>query len=241
MKNFLLSSVCFFLLLSCKTNAQETEHNSVGEIVPSDSTIVIFEDSLSLAKDETFKFLVTHTIHYNNEDESILNINLYKKIGNSWNYTQNVKETLSGISDPEIEMIDINKKGLIDISFKCALAGRGYNEIRKHYVFDKATQRLVAIKNSPEHPNLTYNEDLDCFESHIAFGGYASTFFQLEVDSLREFSSIEMYDRHRIVSVTDKKGLRTIISKIPYDLDDEDADLAYGDYDYRLLRKYKDE
>ena len=244
-KYIFLLMLCFIGSLSCKTKngnqaiGKDSNTNEVSEIARGDSTDLIFQDSLTINKNNQYKFEVTQTYVSKGDIKSLLRISLFKKNNSDWTHLQTSTDTLVEVQNTDVELRDINNDGLLDLNFVYALAGRGYNDLRKHYILDNKQSRLVAIKNSPQYPNLTYNENLDCIESHIGHGGYTTVFLQLEADSLREFASIDLYDNERIVSVADKNGQKNIIDKKPYRLDNEDADMTYGDYDIRLLKQYK--
>lgn len=57
-------------------------------------------------------------------------------------------------------------------------------------------------------------------------------------DSLVEYASIEIYDSMRTVKIVRLEGLVEIIDRMKIDSLNEDYDVLYGEYDYRLLKKY---
>lgn len=240
---------CFIIIsvllstVSCKTNNTNTDSNTDANIedqtITNDSVSVVFQDSTNIGKKGNYKLEITQTYFENDDINTLLNITLFEKTPNGWQYIQNVKDSIQDVFNIDVELTDINNDGLLDFSYVYLLALRGFNDVRKHYIFDGKLNRLIGIKNSPQYPNLIYNEDLDCIESHIGHGGYTTVFLQLDNDSLKEFASIDLYDNKRIISITNKEGEETIISEISYDLDNEDSDMTYGDYDILSLKKYK--
>ena len=212
--------------------------NPIGKVKQEEPFELVFMDSTTIDKKGNFKLEIAEYADSLNE---IVNISLFEKQQGNWVSIQQINDTLDeemhGRLDPDL--IDINGQGWIDLNFKYLLPFRGANEVRKHYLFDRHAKQFTPIINSIDYSNLSYNEELDCFQSCAVFGGFATIFFQLDSDSLREFASIVMSDGQRVVTVTDKEGYQSIISEIPYDLESEDRDTAYGDYDISTLSEFK--
>lgn len=241
-----LISIMLLALFSCTNRTSVGSHsdiqNTTNQTVVHDyqngdvNASYLFVDSTNVGQKGKYKITVEGLIDGAKMD---LKMNLSEKTPTGWKTVQEITETVLDLSDPDIELADINNDGFMDLRFKNMLAGNGYNELRKHYVFDKSNMQLKPITNSDNYPNLYYDPDLDCVVSYAVSGGYSSTFLVLEADSLREFASIVLSDNQRTVSTRNKQGVITILDKSDYNLDRPDADLTYGQYNYLSLKKYK--
>ncbi len=114
--------------------------------------------------------------------------------------------------DPELK--DFNNDGLKDLTYISALAGRGANELRRLFIYDKKKDELINIKNSEEYPNMLYNKDLDCIDAWRFYGDATSTdFLRIEGDSLKPFASVETIGIDRKVYLIDKNGKEKLLRK----------------------------
>lgn len=149
-------------------------------------------------------------------DSIYVEIKLYKKDSSKWKLVQNFNFLKDGILACDIEIKDYNNDGLNDCTFKSAIAARGANEIKKLFIFNEKEGKLTFIKNSEDFPNLQYNEDLNCIDAFRVFGGTQSVFAKIEGDSLKEFASVELFDKKITIITTAPDGSENIIRNETY-------------------------
>lgn len=112
--------------------------------------------------------------------------------------------------DPKVE--DFNNDGLKDFTYKSNVAARGANEIRTLFIYDKAKNELVHIKNSEHYPNLAYNKKLDCLDAWLFHGATTTVFLRIEGDELADFASVDT-GAELVVTLRGKYGRREISRK----------------------------
>lgn len=138
------------------------------------------------------------------------------------------KDRVTGCN-PVIE--DFNNDGLRDFTYQSNVAARGANEVRKLFIYDKATDELLYIKNSEEYPNLAYNKELKCPDAFAVHGATTTMFLRIEGDVLKEFASVGTGDE-RVVTVTDLTGLERVIRREKMDPDNfEEIYRRFATYD----------
>ena len=148
------------------------------------------------------------------------------------NHYSFINEAITGL---ETTISDFNNDSFNDMTFVSATAARGANEVRRLFIYDDKKQKLIAIKNSEEYPNMLYNKQLDCIDAFLVYGGCSTVFLKIEGDSLRKFANVECFD-DLTVSTYNKKGVEKIIYK------KTDVNENYVRYkNFRPLKQYDDD
>ncbi len=135
------------------------------------------------------------------------------------------KDTLTPC-EPKVE--DFNNDGLKDLTYISSVAARGSNEVRTLFIYDKAEDKLVHIKNSERFPNIGFNKKLKCIDAWLFHGATTTVFLKLEGDTLQEFASVDT-GLDRVVTVTDKDGKSRVLSRKK--MHEDDIYTRYSDYD----------
>lgn len=131
---------------------------------------------------------------------------------NEWKLKQTFDFEKYGSMPIAAKLEDFNNDSFNDFTYESALAGRGANEIRKLFIYDKKSDELIYIKNSEEYPNLQYNKELDCLDAWRFYGGTTTTdFVKIKGDKLKEFASVKTLEDKREVFVIDEKGKKTLL------------------------------
>jgi hypothetical protein len=146
----------------------------------------------------------------------------------SWNTPQTfsfIKKD-SPPCDPEIK--DFNNDGLNDLTYWSDSAFRGANERRTLFIYDRATDKLIHIKNSNEYPNLEYNEKLDSLTAWHFHRATSTTFLRIRGDILEEFASVSTGDE-LVANVIDMNGRTRQLSRKKMHF--EDIFTRYSTYD----------
>lgn len=191
-KSILIVFIVFLCFLSITTANTHSEYQQLVVNSTQDTTNFVFQDSLHIG--ECGKYKVQIKQEYLDDSESLLSINLYEKNIESWMLIQSLIDTTYDVQNIDVMLNSLNANVWNDLSFQCALAGRGANEIRKYYLFDKENNEFVSIKNSPDYPNISYDADSNCFMSVGYSGTIMIEFLHLEEDSLVSFGSSELDD-----------------------------------------------
>lgn len=202
----ILSLLIIILVLACA--GREDKMLTPATVIESKIESTILEehyvDSLLIGKKGGYKL----DFRKYRDDSVYVNINIYRKNGAEWRHVQNFNFLKDGILSADVEIKDFNNDGFIDFTFKSAIAARGANEIRKLFIFDRAGEKFVYIKNSEDYPNIRYNKDLDCIDGFRVYGGCETVFARIDADSLKEFASVELFDERLIVTTTDESCKR---------------------------------
>jgi hypothetical protein len=200
----------------------------------SDAEIIeTFLDSTNIGEKGNCKIEI---IKYRIYKDAYVIVKFYTKEANGW-LNQNTylyKSTFLEGLDPKIS--DFNNDKLNDITFISLDAARGANEVRRLFIYDKQKKELTSIVNSESYPNMLYNDELDCIDAFLVYGGCSTVFLKIEGDSLKEFAKVDNYDNYRKVYEIDKLGNEKLIKKEPLDTGD-----IYARYkNFKPLEEYKD-
>lgn len=146
-------------------------------------------------------------------DGNVVEIKFYSLIENKkWKLKQTFEfEIHSSVRfDPKFE--DFNNDGLKDFTYQSDLAGRGANDIRRLFIYDRKNDELVYITNSEEYPNLMYNKQLKCLDAQRFYGGTVATdFLKIDENRLIEFASVVTLGNERKVYLVDKNGKEKLL------------------------------
>ncbi len=89
---------------------------------------------------------------------------------------------------------------------------RGANVPRKLFIYEKATDRFLYIKNSDDYPNLYYNKELNCINSWMLHSGVSTAFLRLRDNRLVQFAGVDLYGHGELdVYTVNKYGHSSII------------------------------
>jgi hypothetical protein len=207
-----------FLFLTCQTrNEKAIPVNPVIEtvqpVVTSSLPVNItqqeefFVDSLHIGRKSLNKIEVKRFI---SNDSIFVLIKFYSKQKGLWklrNKFQFEKDALTGC---DTKLSDFNNDGLNDMTYISAVAARGANEVRRLFIYDKNTDKLIYMKNSEDYPNMHYNKGLKCIDAFLVYGGCSTVFLRINGDNLTEFASVELADG-LTVTTYDKNGKEKII------------------------------
>lgn len=212
---FYLGLIIFFLL-SCQnrqdknvtSNNNTTEINST-EIVSTDTVQLeeVFIDSTTVGRKKLNKVEV---FKYRTIDSNYVDIKFYTKQADNWKLNQTIHFLKDGVIGCDTKLSDFNNDGLNDMTIVSAVAARGANEVRRLFIYDKKTDKLVEMKNSENYPNMLYNKDLNCIDAFLVYGGSSTVFLRISGDSLKEFASVEAMDGITVREF-DKNGKEKII------------------------------
>lgn len=227
--------VIFLFFLSCSTKQEKKENATQSKKDTTINTEIIetFVDSLNIGEKGKSKIeIIKHRVF-----ESVyVIINFYTKGTKRW-LLQNTYfyegQIINGI---EPEITDFNNDKFNDFTYRSAMAARGANEIRRLFIYDNDNEKLISIHNSEGYPNMQYNEELDCVDAFLVYGGTSTVFARIVADSLKTFASVDN-DQNRTVIEIDNLGNRKIIQKDTI-IDSEGVGVRYKNY--KPLKKYKD-
>lgn len=144
---------------------------------------------------------------FQEDSYAYIQIRFYQKRNKDWVETQNNRFHCLYFFDPQI--LDYNNDGFNDISWISEIAMRGANELRTLCIYDKEKEQMVYIRNSQDYPNISYNTELDCLDSHAFYGGSTTYFLRLQGDSLFRFAEVSLFDKEREVNIYDDAGIQT--------------------------------
>lgn len=202
MKQFLGLATIMLLAFSCDDGVPEnastfdtvdTSQVIVANDIPKDTTQLeeFFVDSLNIGRKSFNKIEVSK---YRAVDSSYVVIKFYSKQNGKWELKNGFQFKKDGMIGLDTKLIDFNNDGLNDMTFISAVAARSANEIRRLFLYDKSKDKLVAIKNSENYPNMLYNKELNCIDAFLVYAGCSTVFLKIDGDSLREFASVELFD-----------------------------------------------
>lgn len=216
MKYLNLLMLFVFIIIGCN-NKEKTKKILLTKAIESKTDIPIIEeeyiDSSKIGISGKYKIDFKK---FRNIDSVYVEIKFFEKNNSKWNLKQNFHFLKDGVLSCDVEFKDFNNDKLNDFTFKSSIAIRGANIIRKLFIFDKETGKLIFIKNSEGFPNLRYNKDLDCVDAFRVYGGTQSAFAKIENDSLREFANVELFDERIIIITIDKNGKEKTIRNEKY-------------------------
>lgn len=217
MKHYLL--IISLLIISCNSGSkkisksdigiaskQQTKHVTKEEI----ELLEYFIDSTTIGRPNKNKIELSH---FRNPDSGYVVIRFYAKSnGNKWLLKQECNFLKDEISGCFTELSDFNNDGYKDLTYKSAIAARGANDVRNLFIYDKIKDQLIYMKNSENYPNMLYNKELDCIDAFLVHGGCTTVFLKIELDSLKEFASVDLGDKINI-QLVGKNGDRTYLVK----------------------------
>lgn len=230
------------IIVSCSTKQYKkgniyNTHEKIENSQTTDTTvqkteiIEFFVDSTNIGiKGDSKIEIIKHRVF----DETYVIVKFFTKKHNQW-LTQNtyLYECTDLISlDPNIS--DFNNDKLNDITFISARAARISNEVRRLFVYDNVENELISIVNSEEYPNMLYNNDLDCIDAFLIYGGSSTIFTRIVKDSLIEFASVNSSDS-RTVYEKDRNGKDALIQKDTI-IDGEEVYVRYKNF--KPLKQY---
>lgn len=143
-------------------------------------------------------------------DTSYIKLRFFQKENKEWKEVQNSHYPCTQLF-VEPEILDYNNDGFNDISWISLAAARTANEVRTLCIYDKEKEQMVYIRNSEEYPNISYNTELDCLDSHAIYGGSTTYFLRLQGDSLFRFAEVSLFDKEREVNIYDDAGIQTML------------------------------
>lgn len=145
-------------------------------------------------------------------DSGYVVIRFFSRQNTKWVLKNEFHFPANDVNNCEPQLADFNNDRMNDFTYISDLAGRGANEIRTLFIYDKNMDRLIRIKNSDRNPNLSYNDELHCINSWGFSGSTYAAFLKLQADSLHEFASVEQGD-DIIASIYNQKGKQRVILK----------------------------
>lgn len=206
--------------------ADTTKNTSTTEIIET------FVDSLQIGKKGENKIeLIKHRVL----DDNYVVVKFYNKAPNRW-YLQNTYiYECNALMDLEPNIADFNNDNFNDITFISLQAARSANEVRRLFVYDDDKRDLVSIKNSEDYPNLRYNQELNCIDAFLIYGGSSTVFARIKGDSLIQFAAVHN-DSYRTVYEIDEHGQERLLSK-----DKVAPENVYVRYvNYKPLKEYRE-
>lgn len=148
-----------------------------------------FGDSTNIGRKCLNKFELSK---YKIADSVYVIIKFYSRNAQGWSLKNEFHLANDGLLACDPKIADFNNDGLNDVTYVSAVAGRGANEIRRLFIYDKTGDQLIYLKNSDNYPNLLYNKDLNCIDAFLVYGGCSTVFLKISGDSLKEFASVEL-------------------------------------------------
>jgi hypothetical protein len=199
-----------------KTEASKPGHSLIDnreeDTLPT-AILGTFVDSLNIGEKGRCKIeLIKHRVYGDN----YLIIKFYIKGSNTlkdpetWMIQNNYAYETTALMEFEPNLSDFNNDSFNDITFISGNAARGANEVRRLFIYDDQKQELISIVNSEDYPNMLYNNELDCIDAFLVYGGCSTVFLHIKGDSLKKFATVELNDG-LTVSTFDDNGKRKII------------------------------
>jgi len=215
MRHYLL--IISLLIISCNNGLKKISKSDIGTVSKRQTKYVAkeeielleyFTDSTIIGRPNKNKIELSH---FRNPDSGYVVIHFYAKSNeNKWLLKQEFSFLKDEISGCFTELSDFNNDGYKDLTYKSAIAARGANDVRNLFIYDKIKDQLTYIKNSENYPNMLYNKELDCIDAFLVHGGCTTVFLKIELDSLKEFASVDLSDKINI-QLVDKNGDRTYL------------------------------
>ena len=196
--------ILYFLLISCSGKKE----NEPSPVVSDIRLLEEFTDSTLIGRQGENKIEVRK---YNDGNSIYTGIVFYKKNNGNWQVQQ--KETFANSAIPSLDVgiADFNNDGYNDFTYVPDAAARGSNTIRSLFIYDSTANSLRYIRNSNDYPNLSYNERLNCIDSHSVYGGSTTSFLKLRDDSLFCFAEVSLFDKERTIVTYSDTGEKHIL------------------------------
>jgi hypothetical protein len=198
---------CLLILLFCQSELSAQYHYK-----PADTATLeyFFADSTHIGRKGHNKITLEK---YSTADSSYVIIKFYaRSAGRKWVLKQKIPFSKRYVFNLDPKMSDFNHDGLEDFTYISMLAGRGANEVRRLFIYDKNKDRLVYMRNSEAYPNMVYNKQLNCIDAWLVYGGCSTVFLRIRENRLVEFASIDVTrDEGLNVYTTNAKGRRKLI------------------------------
>ena len=242
MKNILLFT--FIVFLSCnsqqgiersKKNTTSKIENSIRDITEEETSkteiIETFVDSTNIGDKGKYK---VELIKYRILNDSYVIIQFYMKWDNKWIGQNKYFYECDAIQDLSPIFEDYNNDNFNDMTFISATAARSANEVRRLFIFNEKNRELISILNSESYPNLLYNNELNCIDAFLVYGGSSTVFARIKKDSLIEFASVHN-DNYRTVYEIDQFGKEKLLSRDTI-IDFENIYVRY--INYKPLKEY---
>ncbi len=192
------------------SSVEPAKSTEIGRETIDDTRVEYFADEKKIGRPGKNKIEVRC---FGIREEMFAEIKFYSRTEyGAWIQTQSFKFEKDGVTGCNPIVEDFNNDGLKDLTYQSNVAARGANEIRKLFIYDKASDELVYIKNSEEYPNLAYNKKLKCLDAFAVHGASTTKFLRIEGDVLKEFASVDT-GIERVVTVTDRAGLERVIRR----------------------------
>ena len=241
----LLRIVLIFFIFSCHNSSEKTnlteknpQLDSIHKVLNIDSpnnTIELqeyFADSLDIGRKGLNKIEV---FKYKSPDRDYVVIKYYSKTNHKkWALKNNFEFEKDAITGCSPKISDFNNDKFKDFTYISNIGGRGANEIRKLFIYNRKLDKLTLIKNSDAYPNMRYNDELNCIDAFIVTASTTTAFLRIEDDSLRPFAYVHLGE-NLIVSEFNKKGQEKVIRQ------DTANELEYVRFkNYKPLKPYKE-
>lgn len=202
-------AIFFFLLAFIKSETKATIVNQSIQIANAELKEK-FVDSSNIGWKNFNKIELSL---YNIADSNYVIIKFYIKTRDkSWKLKQTFSYEKDGIKSLDTKLSDFNNDGLKDMTYISAVAARGANEVRRLFIYDKAKDEIILMKNSEDYPNMLYNKQLKCIDAFLVYGGCSTIFLKIKGDSLREFAGVAL-DNSLTVYTVDQNGKEKLIRK----------------------------
>ncbi len=229
----ILVMLLLFLFISCKNDSSKSirmnteprtkwEGDKPGS--SKDSVTEFFNDSLNIGVEGKHRVELKRII---GKDSIYADIRFFEKQNGAWIEKQHFALQKDGVTGCYPEFKDFNNDGFKDLTYKPTVSARGANDIRNLFLFDPKLGKLKLIKNSPDYPNLQYNEKLGCFDAFAVYGGSTSYFLKIDSDTLRQFARIDLFEGYREVYKINKYGKETLVKREPF----QTSYLRYKNFD----------
>ncbi len=219
---------------SVKTEILKSDNTHIDSLKDNTTNTEILEtfiDSTNIGEKGKCKIeLIKHRVF----DDNYVIIKFYRRGHKDW-YIQNTYyyET-NALMDFDPNIADFNNDRFNDITFISGEAARGSNELRRLLIYDNKKYELISIVNSQDYPNMLYNNELDCIDAFLIYGGCSTVFARIKGDSLIEFASVNNCSERTIYEI-DKFGKEKLLSKDSI-INSEDIFLRYKNY--KPLKEY---
>lgn len=206
MRQFLFFIMILVIFPSCRNSAPKGQNNRADNDSINNNFRIeeTFIDSVSLGIKGKFKIKVQQI--RKDTDGVYMSLDLFINKAGQWIKKQSYKTQKDGISSLNVVISDFNNDGLNDMTVQTNVAARGSNEIKSLFLFDRTNEELKLIENSTNYPNLRYNQELNCIDAWLVYGGSTTLFLKLDADTLREFAGVELFDNVLTVYQINESG-----------------------------------